>query len=225
MVYVFVLKMVYDNSDSQTVFVYFDGLNSGKLIFLGYQVINMPETALKPHFSNYNSREQFPSFEKPHIIDGFSLGQDRSIAGSSRRNLKYLRLPDSPFDFDLNVGYESYVPGPKEVNITSLLQCIHHKKEVFLSSGKLSADFVCYRGLLTQILTSPYFSRDPWSIIATRYKGTIYLCSYTSPERTKRMQERETEYSNRCCYYGKNFERFIFTGKSFCYSISQLPTN
>lgn len=174
----------------------------------------MPETNLKPHFSNYNRREPFPQFQQPRLIDGFSLEQDRSF-NHSRKYLKYLRLPEEPFDLDLNVGYDTYVPGPKEVNITSLLQFIGKTdRQLIDRSGKnLAADFVCYRGLLTQIFTTPYFSRDPWTVLATKFRGTIYLCNYTSPEKKKLYEERDTEYSIKCCYYGKNFERFVLTGE------------
>ena len=163
---------------------------------------------LLPHYSNYSPAQPFPEFQQPRILDGFSLEQDRSFQ-HSRKFLKYLRLPqNNPPGIDLNLGYEDYVPGPKEVNINSLLEFLGRKKS--LLEGP---DFVCYRGLLTRIFISPYFPSDPWTILATRYRGVIYLCHYTSPEQQQAEDQRQTEYSQRCCYYGKNFERFIFTGE------------
>ena len=34
---------------------------------------------------------------------------------------------------------------------------------------------VCYRGLLTTLLCSPYESKEGWEVTATRWRGTIYL--------------------------------------------------
>lgn len=193
-------------------------LQTKKQLILITHPPRMPETTLKPHFSNYSRREPFPRFQQPHIIDGFSLEQDRSFSKSPRKFLKYLRLPEpGTYDFDLNLDYETYVPGPKEVHINCLLEFIGRSwrsKSLLNDSGNgLAADFVCYRGLLTQIFITPYFTRDCWSVVATKYRGTIYLCNYVSPERRKEYEARDTEYSKKCSYYGKNFERFILTGE------------
>lgn len=182
----------------------------------------MPETSLKPHFNNYDRREPFPQFQKPVIIEGFSLEQDRSFSKEKRKFLKYFRLPDpGTFSHDLNVDYESYLPGPKEVHINCFLEFIRRSWKSLLnpSGNRLAADVVCYRGLLTQIMVTPYFTRDPWSLVAIKYRGTIYLCNNTSAEKAKEAEARESEYSMKCCYYGKNFERFVLTGgysPSFC---------
>lgn len=175
----------------------------------------MPQTELQPHFSNYNSQQPFPNFQRPQIITGFSLSQERDYI-PTRKHLKYLRLPDpGSYSFDLNLGYDSYVPGPKEVKLTSLQQFIKANRQCLLdnSGKKLAADFVCYRGLLTQICITPYFPRDSWSITASRSGGSIYLCNYESPEKERTKRAQETDYSRKCSYYGKNFERFILTGE------------
>lgn len=176
----------------------------------------MPETKLNPHFRNYDPCAPFPQIQKPHIIDGFSLEQDRSFSQDRRKYLKYWRPPGpGSFDVDLNIGYETYLPGPKEVNIKSLLEFIRRNVKQLLNpnGNRLAANIVCYRGLLTQIFVTPYFARDSWSILATKYKGSIYLCNYVSPEKTKENEARDTEYSLKCSYYGKNFERFVLTGR------------
>lgn len=180
----------------------------------------MTETQLKPHFSNYSRRERFPNIQKPQIIEGFCLEQDRSFC-DSRKYLKYFCFPEGNFDIDLNTGYESYVPGPKGVHVTSLLQFIgrHWKRLLHSSENRLAADFVCFRGLLTQICITPYFTRDSWSVLAIKYRGTVYLCNYVSPEKMKEYEARDTEYANKCRYYGKNFERFVLTGKDLELSI------
>lgn len=176
----------------------------------------MPETNLQPHFRNYNPREPFPNFQKPHIIDGFSLEQDRTLSEQPRKYLQFWRRPKpGTFDFDLNLGYESYVPGPKETNINSLLKYYQRagkRNASLFKDSRLAGDFVCYRGLLTQICITPYSTRDPWSVVAIKFRGTIYLCNYESPEKKKAKEASESEYSRKCAFYGKNFERFVMTG-------------
>lgn len=176
----------------------------------------MRDTGLKPHFRNYNSQEPFPRFQKPHIIDGFSLEQDRSFSKDRRKFLKFWRRPEpGTFNYDLNLGYDSYIPGPEDGPIASLLVFIDQNWKRLLnpSGSRLAADFVCYRGLLTQICISPYFTKDSWSLLATKYRGTIYLCNYVSPEKKREREAKDTEYSMKCCYYGKNFERFVLTSE------------
>lgn len=35
------------------------------------------------------------------------------------------------------------------------------------------ADFVCYRGILTKIMCTPYTRNEPWELGATLYKGSM----------------------------------------------------
>lgn len=37
------------------------------------------------------------------------------------------------------------------------------------------ADFVCYRGILTKIMCTPYTRNEPWELGATLYKGSMYV--------------------------------------------------
>lgn len=166
------------------------------------------QTDLNPHFSHYNARRALPSSSQLKVIDGFSVEHDRSFCKDSRKYLKYLRLPDpGSFAFDLNVGYESYVPGIRHhsLNLNTLIEYIDNKKED--CGDKFTADFITRRGLLVRIMTTPYIPNDSWSVVATKYRGTIYLC------KSGKINAEEEPRSDRHTYYGKNIERFIFTGE------------
>ena len=44
-----------------------------------------------------------------------------------------------------------------------------------VSSQQLYALAVCFRGLLTQLMCTPYENREGWRVLAVRHRGTIYL--------------------------------------------------
>ena len=44
-----------------------------------------------------------------------------------------------------------------------------------VSSQQLIALAVCFRGLLTQLMCTPYENREGWRVLAVRHRGTIYL--------------------------------------------------
>lgn len=169
-------------------------------------------TSLYPHFKNYQHSCPFPKFQRPHPVGCYSLDSDRNYI-DSRINIQYLHLPKSTFKFDLNEGYSNYEEAERrDEKLDTILQFIERNwKNVTHSEEKrLIADFVCFRGLLTQILISPYFTRDSWSILATRYKDTVYLIDHCSQEKLE-AKKSTTEYQKRCCYYGHKFEQFVLT--------------
>jgi RAT1-interacting protein len=60
------------------------------------------------------------------------------------------------------------------------------------------------------IMSTPYEFREPWIILATRYKGTIYLCNEeTAKEKGRRMNR--TDRDKKFLRYGFKFERYIFS--------------
>lgn len=74
----------------------------------------------------------------------------------------------------------------------------------------LSTDFVCFRGLLRDLMCCPY-QREGWIILATKFRRTIYLCAVDSVE--KQMEkEKETENQKRMCSWGHKFEHFMTDG-------------
>lgn len=177
-------------------------------------------TYLSPKYTE--NPPQFPSISQPKIIGSFSLDENRQYIADAR-NCKYVysKYQSDRVCYDLNEGMEQVIRKPElctEEKITHLLEFILRNKEKLRNISNvtenriLSTDFVCFRGLLRLIMCSPYERRDPWSILATKYKGTIYLCDLeTEKKRTDRMNQ--TEASKRICSYGFKFEQYILSGK------------
>ncbi|KAF8955976.1 decapping endonuclease targeting mRNA, partial [Entomortierella lignicola] len=66
------------------------------------------------------------------------------------------------------------------------------------------ADFVCYRGLLTKIMCTPYTRNEPWEFGATLYKGTIYIEEHITEEKVQ--ASRGTGRHQLMSYWGYRFE-------------------
>ncbi|KAI1309331.1 Dom-3 Z [Mortierella claussenii] len=67
------------------------------------------------------------------------------------------------------------------------------------------ADFVCYRGILTKIMCTPYTRNEPWELGATLYKGSIYIEEHVTPEK----RANAAGYNERhklMSYWGYRFE-------------------
>lgn len=172
----------------------------------------MKNTNLKPKHTRHP--DHFPSFSQPKIIGSFSLDENRHFI-LDNRNCQYIykNLSTKSVNLDLNDGMEKVIrksESAHEEKVDHLLQFILKKK--LLSNDKpLSVDFVCFRGLLRLLMCTPYENRDPWIILATKYRGTIYLCSYET-ENHKEERLNATEQSQRICSYGFKFEQLILSG-------------
>ncbi|XP_055532419.1 decapping and exoribonuclease protein-like [Wyeomyia smithii] len=172
----------------------------------------MDSTHLNPFAVIQNTRS-FPSVSKPKIVGFFSVGSERQYLDTAD-NLKYLNLPKPDANgllrIDLNNGFGTRLPKPasaKQERIDHLLQFI------ILNRGKgdsVPYDFVCFRGLLRMLMCTPYERDSGWIVLASRYKGTIYLCAKDTPEKL-RQEANETEQQKRFCYYGFKFEQHILT--------------
>lgn len=161
----------------------------------------------------------FPSISVPNIVGSFSLNSVRQYL-PDKRNCKYVyRNYRNHSPFDLNAGIEQVIRKPESCineKITHLLEFIGRNKQQLKGQNSRAnatgADFVCFRGLLRLLMCTPYEFRDGWIILATKYKGTIYLCA---EETVKQKSEREnvSEQMKRIFSYGFKFEQFIMTGK------------
>ncbi|CAK9799696.1 Decapping nuclease DXO homolog [Anthophora plagiata] len=75
------------------------------------------------------------------------------------------------------------------------------------SVRRLDPEFICVRGVLKKILSTP-FTNQGWLICASKYRGTIYLCSFDT-EQTKTNNMHMTDYQNDCCIWGRKFEQYL----------------
>lgn len=165
---------------------------------------------------------RFPNISQPKIVGSFSLDEKRQYLPDTR-NCKYVykHYQSDRIEFNLNDGINNVVRKPEscvDEKLTHILQFIVRNKQKLTKMptntdchGFLSADIVCFRGLLRLIMCTPYEHRDGWIILASKYKGTIYLCAQDTDKQIREKANR-TDETKRILSYGFKFEQFILTG-------------
>lgn len=151
----------------------------------------------------------FPKFCKPAIQGYFSVDKDRRYQ-DSLCNLKYLKT-SSQVNFNLNKGNETYVDKPQcadEEKLNHILEFLMHNQT--LLKQQTAPDFVCFRGLLSRLMLTPYELGEPWIVLATKYKNTIYLCAEET-QKKKSEKGRRTERDIKFLRYGFKFESFVLS--------------
>ncbi|GAB0090932.1 hypothetical protein DMENIID0001_057130 [Sergentomyia squamirostris] len=163
---------------------------------------------------------------KPKRIGSFSVVKDEFV--DSFQNVRYLCLPNSDVEWDLNIGLESYsVPKPSNRRTDRVLKFMKTYPERVSVSGDdpdnaekvVFPDFVCSRGFLSSLLKMPYPKKESpgryaaayplrnkpveWTVLATRFRGTIYL--WWTNEWT------DSTDGSPATYYGYKFRQMITT--------------
>lgn len=166
----------------------------------------MNRTDLRPTRNN----RPFPSFSRPFLQGFFSVDRDRQYQ-STLSNLKYLNVPER-VNFNLNLGDATYVEKPASAadeKLTHLLTfLLKHTK--IITTKQIAPDFVCFRGLLRMLMSTPYEKRQPWIVLATKFRGTIYLCAEETQQQKNeklRCSERDKKFTR----YGFKFESFVLS--------------
>ncbi|KAK4301701.1 hypothetical protein Pmani_026172 [Petrolisthes manimaculis] len=173
------------------------------------------------------------TFRKPMVIGDFSLDQTRKIC-HDRRNLHYITVDwkhSKKVKYDLNVSYDKTIKkniqDTKQEKLDRLLDWILNNTSKFhteQSKGQplqcLSTDFVCFRGLLTELLCTPYENREGWIICATRFRDTVYLCAYETPEKQAQRQT-ETDMQKKMCSWGYKFEQYMIDGSDITEGVNE----
>ncbi|KAK3082516.1 hypothetical protein FSP39_001210 [Pinctada imbricata] len=166
-------------------------------------------------------------FRKPCEVGNFSLDIDR-IFNDGKDMMKYYHKPDKPGNvcFDLKLGYKSMVrkDESKDELLNDILRWIMRNRKCFQTaedqatitdskpSRNLHTDFVCWRGLLTKLLCTPYENRDGWMIAVTLHKGTYYM-NENETEKKKSDKAAMTERQDQMAYWGWKFEQYVSTSE------------
>lgn len=146
---------------------------------------------------------------------------------SDARNCKYLRKlsANQQVEFDLNIGLENFVSKPRSDRIgrnDNMFQFILQNLAILRNKNEgestndcfLSKDIVCARNVLRFLIRAPYEYLVGWCILATKFKGTIYL---TTMENDLQLNERlnRTEKMNQIISYGFKFQQYMLAGNRF----------
>jgi RAT1-interacting protein len=173
----------------------------------------------------------FPTFEMPKAVGTFSLDIHRKYH-SDFSELRYLTfdIPESgscKVKFDLRKGISDAIDKDqesiKQKMLDDMLIWILQERKVDNGSivdlqqplRPLLTEFVCFRGLLTALIFTPYENQEGWKILATKFQNTIYLWQIKeqrengnnfsrNPRNAKRMQEMTM--------WGFKFEQYLCSG-------------
>ena len=81
-----------------------------------------------------------------------------------------------------------------------------------LYTCSLNTDFVCWRGILTKLLCTPYENRDGWKISVSRFGKTLYICEFEADKITDDDSFKNSEIQKEMTYWGFKFETYITAG-------------
>lgn len=178
-------------------------------------------TELEPSQRKYESRQYariFPKYDQPRIVGSFSVDSKRRCLLNDRRHLQFVRRCPSPNEIvhlDLAAGFENAIRKPlSNERIDQLLRFIVGNVELLRNRDEkchrmLNANVVCFRGLMRLLMATPYERKEGWHILATRFKGTVYLCAWESEAQlAERLAKENSPNMKRIFSYGFKFEQY-----------------
>lgn len=156
-----------------------------------------------------------PEFDTK-IIGSFSVDYESHFTPDTSE-CKYVYnkyLLSDPVEFDLNDGIDDVILKP-EISQNEKLD--YMLKYILLNRNCVGdGDVVCSRGLLRELMCVPYEENDSMTLLATKFKGVIYMCSQRSDEQVRKEQNYghfEAARTRRILSYGLMFEHFMLTSK------------
>ncbi|CAD5110749.1 DgyrCDS119 [Dimorphilus gyrociliatus] len=193
---------------------------------------------LETNCSLYTS-SAFPYFRHPREIGSFSMDENREYL-NNRSQLRYYNEAQAKSGtcYDLKEGYDTFISKDENYKeyLDSLLQFITLNVEKFKAVNPLNdksqketdicTDFVCWRGLLTKILGTPYLDRqqNSWKLAVIKYRNSYYMCEYDTEER-KREAENMTEKHKAMSYWGWKFENCVLSDTEDGVPNAEEPVN
>ncbi|KYN35186.1 Protein Dom3Z [Trachymyrmex septentrionalis] len=152
------------------------------------------------------------------LIGHFSIDGD-SEYHDDLSQLKYYISPSNPnyVNFDLNKNNESTKhKSTSHIKLDHILKWISHnfrtlEKPLSVQEERwLDFDFICARGLIKTILSTPYINNEnhEWIICASKYRGTIYLCKFHS-DKEEQKYLMASDYEKQVTSRGFKFEQYM----------------
>lgn len=205
-----------------------NNFNNNNNSFANFRRSNNNSTLSNKKYVIRNSKAEF--FIHPHSMHnlnqdllsqpeeiGFILSEKRLLETQLKKTsgLRYLVLPEdcNNCNFDLTLGISKFIEHiPHQHHIDALLKWIIENKERLINKDNpvkpFFADFMCWRGLLTTVLNTPYEKQKDWMFSITLYKGTYYLCEIET-ESHKQERLNMDERSKNFTYWGFKFESYV----------------
>lgn len=180
-------------------------------------------TMLEPSHRNYEihaaKQRGLPVFKPPHIVACFSIDADRKCFPNDRSQLFFVRpcpASDDPVHLNLGDGYENVIKKTKtgrygeklDTLLSVIVDDFSKYRNIEFEQKVLRADVVCWRGLLRQIMITPFEEKVGLNVLATRFKGTVYLIAWKSDKQVALEDEQDTPELRRISSYGFKFEQY-----------------
>ena len=148
------------------------------------------------------------NFRQPLKVGEFSIDSDRRFHNdASAKKFYAFRGDPASVSFDLKKGYETFVK--RDENEKEFVDFV--LRWIVENGADLSGvDFVCWRGLLTKLLTTPFENREGWIIAASKLNGTWFLDDFET-EGKKLQKAQMTEEHKEMTYWGYKFEQYVTT--------------
>lgn len=174
--------------------------------------MSVKDTYLIPGLTAFST--SFPQFQTK-IFDSFSIdGDNRFVHDTSSCQYVYKNhLSCESVNFNLDDGIDDII---LKTEISQNEKIDYLLKYMLLNRDCPDTDFVCSRGLLRKLMCKPYEPMEPMIILATKFKGKIYLCTHESEQTARERQqrnERESAKLRRILSYGLKFEHYMLTGQ------------
>ncbi|XP_043506656.1 decapping and exoribonuclease protein-like isoform X1 [Frieseomelitta varia] len=149
------------------------------------------------------------------IIGDYSINCEREYC-SGIKQLKYYKKPlnSRNVNFNLNLNENTIHRINKDDKLNYILTWILDNFDSLKVQDSeditqwIQPQFVTFRGTLKSLLITPYERYNGWIICASKFKGTIYLCSFDTEEK-KRRELFKTNYERLCTDWGYKFEQYM----------------
>lgn len=183
----------------------------------------------------------FPTFQLPKTLGSFSLDTYRNYH-NDYSELRYLALPDESNDdgywdveFDLHKGIEKVIEKDedsiREKMLDDMLTWILQERAAENMSlvdiqnplRPLQIEFVCFRGLLTMLITTPYETKENWVIVASKFQNTIFL--WDLKDNRNNQNNRMNPKLQAMSIWGFKFEQYLCAGSLYLekFSVKLCP--
>ncbi|XP_058793959.1 decapping and exoribonuclease protein-like [Phymastichus coffea] len=184
------------------------------------------------YITTFNTNQSFPSFNRPEILGYYSLNEQERLYSEDLSQLKYYneRKKKKKVQFNLNEGIDCVIRklNDKDERIDHICRWIINNYAKILAEPEeqrwLRPEFICYRGLLTKICSTPFEERDGWIICAAKFHGNIYLCAFET-EQQKIKNSKLTSRDLKFMSWGFKFEQFLLSDSPNTAPCTSQPVN
>lgn len=136
--------------------------------------------------SHASDKLSFPQIKQPHFVGDYSLSPDGHFENSGARIRFLPELPQNLSHFSVKASEDIQTDGDDEgttqIYLDNMFYFLASSQERFQLQADI--DIVCTRDVLQVLMCSPYDYKHNWTIVASKYRNTIYMCQVHNTEST-----------------------------------------